>query len=123
MNSGDLKTRTRDFAVRVIALSQYLEKKKSCSPKAIAAQIVRCGTSIGANYRAACLAKSPRDFINKMKICEEETDETLYWLDLILQSNILSYSRLTELIDEANQLKAIIIASIKTSRKSLQNNL
>ena len=84
-------------------------------------QILRCATSVGANYRAACRAKSDRDFLNKMKICEEEIDETLYWLDLIKHANIFPDGKLDAVISESNELCAIITAICKTTALKIQD--
>jgi four helix bundle protein len=82
----------------------------------IGKQLIRCETSAGANYRAACRAKSPADFIAKMGIVEEELDETLYWMELLVASELISEDRLTELTNEANELLAITVSSIRTAR-------
>jgi four helix bundle protein len=71
---------------------------------------------VGANYRAACRAKSTADFINKLKIVEEEADETLYWLELLVESKIISEANLTDLMQEVNEIIAMTVSSIKTSR-------
>lgn len=83
----------------------------------IGGQLIRCSTSVGANYRAACCAKSKADFISKMGIVEEECDETLYWMELLIESGVIKESTVADLIDEAKQLLAITVASIKTARK------
>ena len=80
-------------------------------------QILRSGTSVGANYRAACRAKSPADFISKMGTVEEETDETMYWMELAVEAGILKQELVTDLYHEADEILAIVIASIKTARK------
>lgn len=82
-------------------------------------QLLRSGTSVGANYRAACIAKSDNDFLNKLKICEEEADETTYWLELLIESRLLSEELLSDIHDEARQLTAIITSSIKTKRRNM----
>ena len=84
--------------------------------QAIAKQIVRSGTSPSANYRAACVGKSDRDFINKLKMVEEELDETAHWLELIMESGMLSKERLESLHEECIELVKMIVASIKTMR-------
>ena len=81
-------------------------------------QIVRAASSVGANYRSACRSKSRRDFINKLKIVEEELDETIYWLQLIGATGLQPIGRLKPLIDEANELLAIIVVSIITAKKN-----
>ncbi len=82
----------------------------------IGGQIVRSGTSIGANYRAACRAKSTADYINKLKIVEEEADETLYWLELLVEAQIIPAADLAPLMKEVDEIVAMTVSSIKTSR-------
>ena len=85
---------------------------------ALASQIVRSGTSVAANYRAACRAKSTADFIAKMGIVEEEADETLFWLELLEESGLVTAAKLTAIKQEADELVAITVASIKTARRN-----
>lgn len=87
------------------------------SSMAIAKQIVRSGTSPYANYRAACLGKSDRDFLNKLKMVEEELDETTQWLDIIIESEMLPKNRVEPLLNESKELFAIITSSILTMKK------
>lgn len=115
MNQQELKSRTKQFAVRVIKLSKSL--KSDFVEQTIAKQILRSGTSVGANYRAACFAKSTNDFINKLKIVEEELDETIYWLEPLVETGILSEGKLKPLKNEAEELFKIITRSIKTSKQ------
>jgi four helix bundle protein len=114
-NDNDLKSRTKQFALRGIRLSESLPKSRTAD--VIGRQLVRCSTSVGANYRAANRAKSPADFIAKMGIVEEECDECLYWMELLIESGIIREQNIKNLMDEANQLLAITVASIKTARK------
>ena len=86
--------------------------------RALASQVVRSGTSVAANYRAACRAKSTADFIAKMGIVEEEADETLFWLELLEESELVQAAKLTAIKQEANELIAITVASIKTARRN-----
>ena len=86
----------------------------------IGKQLLRSGMSVGANYRVACRAKSPADFIAKMGIVEEECDETIYWMELLIESGFAKGSLLTELMKEADELVAIAVTSIKTARASKQ---
>jgi len=79
-------------------------------------QLLRSGTSIGANYRAACRAKSPADFVFKMKIVEEECDETLYWFEILVESGQIEKSVVSNLTKEANEILAMVVTSIKTCR-------
>ncbi len=85
----------------------------------IGKQIIRSGTSPGANYRAACLGKSDKDFLNKLKMVEEELDETLYWLELIVESGLLKASLLDDLMQENKELFKIIVSSINTMKKKI----
>jgi len=91
---------------------------RNSAGRALAAQIVRSGTSVAANYRAACRAKSIADFIAKMGIVEEEADETLFWLELLEESELVPAAKLTAITQEANELIAITVASIKTARRN-----
>ena len=120
MKPEELKLRTKSFALRIIKLCEKLIEKGGCA-RILANQLLRSGTSVGANYRAACIAKNNHDFLNKLKICEEEADETIYWLELLADSGVIRHELLADLIDEAQQLLAIIIASIKTIRANISN--
>ncbi|MCX6269451.1 MAG: four helix bundle protein [Bacteroidetes bacterium] len=114
MAKADLKERTEQFSLRVMNLVENLPQGKSMS--VISNQILRSATFIGANYRSARRAKSKRDFINKLKIVEEEDDETLYWLGLIQRSGKIKPEKLQDLVNEATELLAIFVASIKTAK-------
>jgi four helix bundle protein len=115
MSENDLKKRTQAFALRVIRLCESLPSGRTANT--IANQLIRCGTSVGANYRAACRARSPADFIAKMTIVEEECDESLYWMELLIESRIIEQKLLVDLMKEADELLSIVVASIKTARK------
>ncbi|MGI9105896.1 MAG: four helix bundle protein [Pyrinomonadaceae bacterium] len=114
MNADEMKQRTRAFALRVIRLVEALPKTKT--DDVVGKQLLRCGTSVGANYRASCRAKSPADFIAKMGIVEEEADETIYWIEMLIESGLVEKDRVAGLPDEANQIVAIVVSSIKTAR-------
>ena len=116
----DLKKRTKAFALRILKLVDALPK--TTAGRALASQIVRSGTSIAANYRAACRAKSTADFIAKMGIVEEEADETLFWLELLEESDLVLAAKLTAIKQEADELIAITVASIKTARRNRASN-
>ncbi len=116
MSEPDLKKRTKAFALRILKLVDALPK--TTAGRALASQIVRSGTSIAANYRAACRAKSTADFIAKMGIVEEEADGTLFRLELLEDSELVSAAKLTAIKQEANELIAITVASIKTARRN-----
>ncbi|MEM7347190.1 MAG: four helix bundle protein [Chloroflexota bacterium] len=115
MNKLEFQKRTKAMAIRVIKMSDSLPATKAGD--VIGRQVIRSATSTGANYRAACRAKSTADFINKLKIVEEEADETLYWLELIIESGLLPQSRLSELMQEVDEIIAMTVSSIKTQRK------
>jgi four helix bundle protein len=114
VTDGDLHTRTKAYALQVIRLVQALPRDRVAD--VIGRQLLRAATSVGANHRAARRARSPGDFIAKMKIVEEEADECLYWLELLLESGLVSEARLTDLLAEGNALMAMTVASIKTVR-------
>jgi four helix bundle protein len=115
MTPDQMRRRTRDFAIRVIKVVEKLPPKKSA--QTIGQQLLRCGTSVGANYRAACRARSDAEFRAKLGICEEEADEAIYWLELIVELGYIREKLLGELIAEANAILAIVVASIKSSRR------
>ncbi len=115
MDQDVLKKRTKQFALRVIHLTESLPAGKTAD--VIGRQLLRSGTSVAANYRAACRAKSPADFIAKMGIVEEETDESVYWMELLVEAGIVKESLLQPLMQEANELLAITVASINTAKK------
>jgi len=116
MANENLKQRTKLFALRIIKMVEHLPESKTS--RTLGNQVLRSGTSVAANYRAGCFAKSKRDFINKLKTVEEEADETIFWLELIEESGIFSSNKLLSIKTEAHEILAIIIASIKTARKN-----
>ncbi len=118
MTPDELEHRTRTFALRVIRLAEEIPHTPTAA--VIQKQIVRSGTSVGANYRAACRARSRADFSAKLAIAEEEADETLYWLELLAGSGLIKAARLVELQREANELVAIMTASRKTAEHGRQ---
>jgi len=115
VNEQEFKDRTKKLGLRIIRLVEALPK--NLTTQVIGRQLLRSATSIGANYRAACRAKSTADIINKLKIVEEETDETLYWLEILVEAEIMPGSRLKVLMTETNEILAMTVASIKTLRK------
>lgn len=112
----DLKERTKKFALRVIKLVESLPRTRTSD--VLGKQLLRSGTSVGANYRAACRGRSPAEFQAKMGIVEEEADESGYWIELLTDSNQVKATLVAELHQEANELVAIAVSSIKTSRNS-----
>ena len=117
MTKDEMKARTKKYALRVIKAVQALPENRMAN--VLGSQLVRSGTSVGANYRAACRAKSTADFVNKLKIVEEEGDESLFWMELLVETGITPQSKLGELMKEGDELVAIVVAAIKTTR---QNN-
>lgn len=111
----ELKIRYKAFALRVMKMVEALPS--GLSADVIAKQVVRCATSVAANYRAACRARSKAEFIAKLGIVEEEADETLFWLEMIEEAELLPASRLEALKTEANEIVAITVTSIKTAKK------
>ena len=118
MNAEELKARTRKFALRILKLCDVLPR--TTSGRAIAHQLVRSGTSIGANYRAACRARSRAEFVAKLGIVVEEADETQYWLDLLSDSAIVRNDRLCGLRQEVTELLAIFSASQFTAKQRIK---
>jgi len=122
-----MKYRTKQIGLEVIRLIDELPNKPSAWT--VAKQIVKSSTSIGANYRAACRAKSTPDFLNKLKIVEEETDETIYWLEVLMESKLILRERISNLLSETNEILSIIVTSIKelsrnkVLKKSLCNSV
>jgi four helix bundle protein len=117
VSAEQLKRRTQDFGIGIIKLIQSLPDR---SPVPIIGhQLIRCGTSVGANFRAAARARSRPDFIAKLKLVEEECDEAAYWLEILCRITA-DKNLLQSLLDEANQILSIIVASIKTARSNSQ---
>jgi len=114
----ELKKRTQIFALRIIRLCNSLPPTQAGS--VLGRQLLRCGTSVGANYRAACRAKSTADFVNKLKITEEEADETLYWLELLAEAGIVKPHLLESIIKEADELVAIFTSALKTTKQNMK---
>ena len=112
----DLRDRTRDFALRIMRLCKA--PPKTAEGGVIKRQILRSGTSIGANYSAARRGRSHADFTAKLGIALEEADETVYWLELIVHAGLLPAKQIEPLLDEANQLVAILVASLRTARSA-----
>lgn len=114
MSEFPLRDRTQALALRVMNLYSALPVYGLA--QVLGHQMLRSGTSVGANYRASMRAKSRADMINKLKIVEEEADETLYWLELLVKGNIMPESRLRPLMNEVEEITAMTVASIKTLR-------
>jgi four helix bundle protein len=116
MDEQQFKDRTKKLAVRIIRLIDSLPK--TATGKIIGQQLLRSGTSIGANYRAACRAKSAADMIAKLAIVEEEADESLYWMELLIDTNIVPAVLLADLMKATDEIIAMTVASTKTLRAS-----
>jgi len=115
MNSQQLKERTKQFAIRVVKLYRALPKTEEA--RVIGKQLLRAGTSVAANYRAVCRARSKAEFIAKMGVVVEESDETVFWIEFLGESEIVKIERLSDLLKEANELLAIFAASQHTAKK------
>ena len=111
----ELRVRTKGFALRIINLSNALPDTPA--GRVIRGQLLRAGTSVGANYRAAKRAKSTADFISKLGTVEEEADESMYWMELIIEAGLLEEHLVSTLYQEADEILAMVVASIKTARK------
>jgi four helix bundle protein len=118
MDEQQFKQRTKQLALRIINLVEALPN--TTTAQVIGKQLLRSATSVGANYRAACRAKSTADILHKLAIVEEEADETLYWLELLIEAEIFSEARLKPIMSETDEIVAMIVASIRTIR-SKQN--
>lgn len=118
MTTEELKERFRKFSIKIIGLVNTMPN--NIAGNAIAKQIVRSGTSPSANYRAACLAKSNKDFLNKLKMVEEEIDETSHWLSVIMDAGLLPRIDVEELYDESIELRRIVTRSILTIRQTIE---
>ena len=111
----DLKKRTRQFALRVIRL--YGSLGRDTLSQVLGKQVLRSGTSVGANYREASRARSDAEFVSKLGIAQQELEETLYWFELLVESNLIAERQIAELRDEANQLMAIFITIMRNRKK------
>jgi four helix bundle protein len=116
VSNENLKKRTKKFALDVIQFVESLPHDDTC--RVLGRQLLRSGTSVGANYRAACRAKSTADFISKMGNVEEESDESGYWLELLVEGGKAPLPKADPLLREADELVAIAVSSINTARKS-----
>jgi four helix bundle protein len=120
MDAEELKQRTKRFALRVIKLVEALPN--SIQGKAVAGQLVRAGTSVASNYRAACRGRSRAEFVAKLGIVEEEADESAFWLELIIESSLLRAKLVQPLLDEANELTRIMVSSRVTARSKAKKS-
>lgn len=119
MDAEDLKRRTKQFGLRVIRLVESMPGIGTA--RVIGNQLLRSGTSVGANYRAACRARSKPDFISKASISIEEADESLYWMELLIEAGVVDREKLGPLIQEGDEILAILTASVKTAKAGLRS--
>jgi len=119
MTESEFKGRTREFGLRVIRLVTSLPKGRV--EDVIGKQLLRSATSVGANYRSACRARSRADMASKLAIVEEEADESVYWLELLVDTEVITRRRVSELIEEGNALVAMTVASRLTLRDEQRN--
>jgi len=115
MESEKLKKRTKEFAHRCVNLSMDLPN--TVLGRHVRGQLIRCSTSVASNYRAACIAQSKASFISKLSIVLEETDESYFWLEFIIDENLLKKELVESLLKEAEELTAIFVSSRKTARR------
>ena len=116
MTEAELKERTKQFALRIMSLVDKLPGTTVC--KAIGSQLVRSGTSVGASYRAACRGRSKAEFIAKLGTVLEEADESGFWLELIIDGNLMNAERVMPLLNEANELTAIFTSSVNSAKRN-----
>ena len=121
MSKAELLARTKTFGLRILNLVDRLPR--TMSGRAIGSQLVRSGTSIGANYRAACRSRSRAEFAAKLGIVAEEADETVYWLEMLRDAKLIPEGKLSDLLKEANELTAIFTAGRRSSSRNQTSNL
>ena len=119
MKHDNLKERTKKLALRIIRIVEELPKGNTAD--VIGRQLLRSGTSVAANYRAACRAKSAADFISKMGTVEEETDESLFWMEILIEAKLVNDDRLEDLMVETHEILKIVVSSIKTAKDTQRN--
>ncbi|HUL21604.1 MAG TPA: four helix bundle protein [Thermodesulfobacteriota bacterium] len=115
LSQNYLTERTKRFALDIIKLVEKLPKGRTAD--ILGRQLLAAGTSVGANYRAACRARSSPDFISKMGIVEEEADESIYWMELLIDCGLIQKGDISSLLNEANQILAMTVSSIRTARR------
>ena len=116
----DLRVRTKSFALRIVRM--YVKLPKSSEAQVLGKQVLRSGTSVGANYREAFRSRSHAEFIAKIGDCLKELDETEYWLELLVESGIVAKEKMADLLDETNQLLAIFTTVSKNAKKNIRNH-
>lgn len=115
MTPEEMKQRTKSFALRVNRLVESLPGGRVGN--VISRQLIRCATSVGANYRAVCRSRTDKDFLACMGIVEEEADESIYWMELLVDSNLIKRELITDLMNEGEEILKIVVSSIRTARK------
>lgn len=120
MTPADMKKRTKQFGLRVINLVASLPRNNVCY--ALGQQLLRSGTSVGSNYRAACRSRSTAEFLAKLGVVEEECDESNYWIEMLVDSHQVKANAVANLLKEGNEILAIIVSSIVTTRKNDEKN-
>jgi four helix bundle protein len=118
MKNDELCDRTKKFALRIIRLFTAIPKSDLGS--VLGKQLLRAGTSVGANYREACRARSNAEMVSKLGIVEQELEESQYWMELLIESELVPAARLTELLAEADELMRIVVSSIKTIKSKVE---
>ena len=119
-NKKDLKDRTKNFALRIIRM--YSSLPKSTEARILGKQVLRSGTSVGANYREASQGRSKAEFIAKMGDCLKELEETTYWFELLIDGNILPENKVSDLLQESKELTAIFVTIIKKTKTNVNKN-
>ena len=117
MTPEELKQRTKQFALRCIKVTEALPKSRMAD--VLGKQLLRSATSVAANYRSACRGRSKPDFISKLGIAIEEADETLYWLEMVVEAGLMSEAKLKDLMHETDEIIAILTASSRTAKRNL----
>jgi four helix bundle protein len=120
MTPEEMKDRTKRFGLRIIRAVASLSR--TFAARHIGGQLLRAGTSIGANYRSACRGRTQAEFIAKLGIVEEEADETIYWMEMLVEAGIMPEVKLSALMTEANEILSIVVASINTARGGARNS-
>jgi four helix bundle protein len=115
MNEAEMKARTKAFALRTVRLVESLPRTRAAD--VIGRQLLRSATSVGANCRAVCRARSGADFLNKLAVVEEEDDESCYWLEILIDAGVMPRARLAALLAESNEITAILVASIRSAKR------
>jgi four helix bundle protein len=116
--ADELRKRTKSFAIRIVHLFRALPR--SPDAQTLGKQVLRSGTSVAANYRAVCRARSKAEFVSKMGIVVEEADETVFWLEIMVETELIPQAKMQGLQKEANELLAIFSASLRTARRDFQ---